>query len=151
MRTNFGRPAAVARMSGIGEGRNISGTVSFYCRRGGTLVVADICGLPTSSEPCKQRVFGFHIHEGADCAGEGYSDAGGHFNPSGCGHPMHAGDLPTLFENSGRAYMAVLTDRISPSEVVGRTVIIHDMPDDFRTQPSGDSGKRIACGVIRRT
>ena len=73
-----------------------------------------------------------------------------HYNPHGCDHPYHAGDLPPLFETSGLALSAFLTDRFTVDEVIGRTVIIHDQPDDFTTQPSGNSGTKIACGVIRR-
>ncbi|MCX7614928.1 MAG: superoxide dismutase family protein, partial [Clostridiales bacterium] len=68
-----------------------------------------------------------------------------------CNHPGHAGDLPPLFGNYGHAFMAVFTGRVSVSEIIGRTVIIHASPDDFTTQPSGNSGKKIACGQIYRT
>lgn len=96
--------------------------------------------------------FGFHIHEGGTCGvttgDQPFQSAGGHFNPTNSYHPQHAGDLPVLFSNGGSAWMAVYTDRFRPADVVGRTVIIHQNPDDFRTQPSGNSGARIACGVI---
>lgn len=77
-----------------------------------------------------------------------FADAGGHFNPTGQKHPMHAGDLPQLLSAGGKAYLAVLTDRFSIRDVIGRSVIIHEQPDDFHTQPAGDSGARIGCGVI---
>ena len=83
--------------------------------------------------------------------GEAFSDAGGHWNPAGCPHPYHAGDLPPVFATaSGRGFLAVLTDRFSLPEVVGHTVILHGHLDDFTTQPSGSAGETIACGVIRR-
>lgn len=78
------------------------------------------------------------------------ADAMAHYDPGSCEHPHHAGDLPPLFGNNGFALCAFLTNRFSVDEVVGRTVIIHDRPDDFTTQPSGNSGMKIACGVIRR-
>ncbi len=60
------------------------------------------------------------------------------------------GDLPPLIENNGYAYMSVLLNKFSINEIIGKTVIIHDMPDDFTTQPSGNSGTKIACGVIQK-
>ncbi len=58
------------------------------------------------------------------------------------------GDLPPLFENNGYAYMSVLINKFKIKDIIGRVVIIHDMPDDFNSQPSGNSGKKIACGKI---
>lgn len=63
-------------------------------------------------------------------------------------HPEHEGDLPPLLSDKGTAWMMVYATRFFPEEVVGKTVVIHDMPDDFRTQPSGNSGEKIACGQI---
>ncbi|MGM9537743.1 MAG: superoxide dismutase family protein [Candidatus Onthomonas sp.] len=120
--------------------------MKFYRSDGGTLVVADISGLPPDSET---GIFALHIHEGTDCSGPGFSDTGGHFNPTGQLHPNHAGDLPPLFSFRGRAFLAVLTGRFRVSDVIGRTVVIHSGPDDFKTQPSGNSGAKIACGIIR--
>ena len=80
---------------------------------------------------------------------EPFADAMQHFDLADCVHPHHAGDLPPLFGNDGLAVSAFLTNRFSVDEVLGRTVIIHDHPDDFTTQPSGNSGTKIACGVIK--
>ncbi len=145
----FGPPAAAARITGSSAAPGVSGTVSFFPAGSGTLVLADLWGLPHSPGACSSRVFGFHIHEGTSCAGPGFADTKGHFNPGGCPHPHHAGDLPPLFEWDGRAYMAVLTGRFRVADVLGRTVVIHSDPDDFTTQPAGNSGVKIACGVIR--
>ena len=145
MDMQFGIPVAVACISGK-RGGHISGTVSFYTRREGTMVVADINGLPET----ETDFYGFHIHEGTNCRGEEFSNTGGHFNPAGTEHPNHAGDLPPLLGNRGEAYLAVLTRRFDPEQIIGRTVVIHSQPDDFRSQPSGDSGEKIACGVIRK-
>lgn len=147
----YGRAKAVANISGIGETSDIAGTVSFYDYLGGTLVLADIKGLPSSKIPGDSRIFGFHIHEGTSCTGPGFTDTGGHFNPYGRTHPHHAGDLPPLFETGGRAYMAVLTGRLRIPDIVGRTLVIHSKPDDFTSQPAGNAGEKIACGVIRNT
>ena len=66
-----------------------------------------------------------------------------------CPHPYHTGDLPPLFSEDGQAWMAVYISKFTPEQIVGRTIIIHGNVDDFTTQPSGNSGPMIACGVIR--
>lgn len=107
---------------------------------------AEISGLPQT----EANFFAFHIHQGDNCKGEGFSGSGGHYNPDKTDHPEHSGDLPPLLSSKGRAYMAVRTDRFRWQEIIGRTVIIHKAPDDFHTQPSGNAGEKIACGIIRR-
>ena len=147
------RPQAVASVAGSKSYPGISGTVRLYQTTEGVIVLAEIGGLPQSDASCEGQVFGFHIHEGTDCGGDmddPFADAMSHYDPGKCGHPHHAGDLPPLFGNGGRALSLCLTDRFSVDEVIGRAVIIHDHPDDFKTQPSGDSGKKIACGIFRR-
>lgn len=67
-----------------------------------------------------------------------------------CPHPMHAGDLPPLFVNNGRAWFATITPQFTVSDVIGHTVIVHSDPDDFHTRPSGNSGEKIAYGMIKR-
>lgn len=64
-------------------------------------------------------------------------------------HPKHAGDLPPLLACQGSAYLSVKTDRFCVEDILGRTVVIHSDPDDFHSQPAGNAGKKIACGVIR--
>ncbi|MGN0628493.1 MAG: superoxide dismutase family protein [Oscillospiraceae bacterium] len=147
-----GRPAAEADVYGDSEHRDIKGIVRFYAAPRGTLVYARISGLPSPAGKCKSPVFGFHIHEGAECSGHdggSFSHVMAHYNPGGCEHPHHAGDMPPLFGNGGFALSIFLTDRFTPDEVAGKTVIIHSDPDDFTTQPSGNSGQKIACGEIR--
>lgn len=75
--------------------------------------------------------------------------AGGHWNPTNQPHGNHAGDFPVLFSNHGYGSMCFFTDKFKVEDVLGKAVIIHENPDDYRTQPSGDGGKRLACGVIR--
>lgn len=148
------RPRAIARMRGNDEHPTLGGEVLFYESRHGVFVVADIAGLPMSQGECDQRIFGMHIHSGGACDGQGsdpFATAGSHYDPRNCPHPQHSGDLPPLFGVGNRAFTAFLTDRFKISEVIGRTVILHDAPDDFTTQPAGNSGARIACGVIRGT
>ena len=111
---------------------------------------ADIENLPKQNV-CGS-VFGFHIHEGNCCCGneqDPFAGTKGHYNPNGCPHPYHAGDLPPLFANDGEAWMAVLTNRFTLNDILSRTVVVHDKPDDFTTQPSGNSGRKIACGIIQ--
>ena len=146
-----GVPDAVAVMKGAPEHSGVQGTVQFYQTAHGVLVVASIRGLPASPRACSNPVFAFHIHGGGSCSGNGedpFADAGSHYNPDGCPHPHHAGDMPPLFGAGGRAFLAFLTDRFRVEEVIGRAVIVHDRPDDFKTQPSGDAGNKIACGII---
>lgn len=145
------QPTATALIRGGAAYPDIAGTVSFTPTPAGVLVIADISGLPRGSEPWDSGIFALHIHEGSACSGETFADTGGHWNPGDVPHPHHAGDLPPLFSNHGRAFLAVLTDRFLVPDVVGRTVVIHSRPDDFKSQPAGDSGEKIACGVIRPT
>lgn len=135
---------AFALIRGGKRNPQIRGMVKFYESRDGVVVEARIQGLPGSG------FFGFHIHEGGDCMGEGFPNTGSHYNPENKNHPHHAGDLPPLLGNQGRAYMQVLTDRFRTEEILGKTVIIHSGSDDFTTQPSGNAGEKIACGVIRQ-
>lgn len=146
-------PTAQAMVKGSSAYPEIEGIVDFYQTTVGILICANISGLPHTVGACHYRIFGFHIHEGMSCTGnetDPFADALMHYNPRNCPHPEHAGDLPPLFENEGYAFMIFLTQRFTVDEVMGRTVIIHDMPDDFTTQPSGNSGNKIACGVIEK-
>lgn len=127
---------------------DIYGTVSFNQLPGGVLVTARVFHLPES----QSGFFAMHIHEGSclgDAEGNPFPSAGGHYNPAGLPHPRHAGDLPPLLDCRGQAFLCVLTDRFRVDDVVGRAVIIHGGADDFTTQPSGNSGTKIACGAIR--
>ena len=103
---------------------------------------------------------GLHIHEVGDCSsGDGMSTKG-HFNPHGKPHghsgsgERHAGDLPSLRANKeGRGNVQVDLDIITvgpgPASIIGRGLIVHADPDDYKTQPTGNAGARIACGVIK--
>lgn len=140
-------PDAAARIYGGAEAPRLSGCVRFYQESGCVLIVARISGLPQES---KTGFFGFHIHGGDSCSGTDFSGTGSHYNPTGQVHPRHAGDLPPLLACRGSAYLSVKTDRFSVHEIVGKTVVIHGSPDDFHTQPAGNAGKKIACGIIRK-
>ncbi|MCD2491795.1 superoxide dismutase family protein [Lacrimispora sp. NSJ-141] len=144
-------PVSHSDIYGSDEYPDIHGTVYFYPFWDGTLVVVEAAGLPFTDHACTEGIFGFHIHEGDSCQGsqeEPFSETGNHYAPEGCQHPYHAGDLPPLFGNNGYALSMFYTNRFQPDEIIGRTVIIHDHPDDFHTQPSGDSGAKMACGEI---
>ncbi len=132
----------------------VGGTVRFTEEPGGggVRVVADVTGA-------KAGKHGFHIHETGDCSAPDYKSAGGHFNPSGAVHacaptdPRHSGDFGNIEVGpNGAGHMEMVATNLTfdgPSSLVGKAVILHAGEDDCKTQPSGDSGDRIACGVIQ--
>lgn len=131
----------------------VGGTVGFRDGADGVTVAVDVRGLPPYTPgPPPTGPHGFHIHEGSDCEigdpTNPFQGAGGHWNPDGQPHGNHAGDFPVLFSKGGRARMTFTTNRFAVDDIVGKTVIVHLNPDDYRSQPAGDSGLRIACGVI---
>jgi Cu-Zn family superoxide dismutase len=147
---------AVACIKGGPLAPQISGIVYFRDVPGGTEVTVQVVGLPPYSPAPKGESpigpHGFHIHENGVCEvgdpEDPFMAAGGHWNPNDQPHGNHAGDLPVLFSNKGRAFMSFFTDKFRVADVVGKAVIIHQNPDDYRTQPAGNAGKRLACGVI---
>lgn len=146
------RPDAFAAIAGSSDYPDLHGAVRFYQTRRGVIVAVQVSGLPQPAEPCDKQFFGFHIHNGNSCTGNAndpFADSGTHDNPRECAHPAHSGDLPPLLGNHGFALQLFLTDRFSVGEVHGKTIVIHVQPDDFTTQPAGNAGTRIACGVIR--
>lgn len=141
------RKSAYAIIHGGNGYPDISGRITFVQTGRGVLVTANISGLPGS----ENGIFAMHIHSGKSCTGtaeDEFANAGTHYNPGGAAHPYHAGDLPPLFSNGGFAYMQVLTDRFTVYDIISRVIIIHLNADDFTTQPSGNSGEKIACGKI---
>lgn len=149
-----GGPRAVAQLQST-KGNTTTGTVSFVKSGDKVLVTGEIRGLKPNAE------HGFHVHEKGDCSsGDGLS-AGGHFNPDGKPHghhadmAHHAGDLPSLkADASGVAKFSFETTSIAvgsgPADVTGRGLIVHRDPDDYKTQPTGNAGPRLACAVIAR-
>ncbi|TCL56495.1 Cu-Zn family superoxide dismutase [Hydrogenispora ethanolica] len=152
-----GDPMAVAEIAGGPLAPDIRGLVLFQDVPGGTWVSVNVSGLPpyrpASGNQAPIGPHGFHIHETDSCAPgdptNPFQGAGEHWNPTRQPHGNHAGDFPALFSNNGRALMGFFTDRFRVDEVIGHSVIIHQNPDDYRSQPAGASGKRLACGVIR--
>ncbi len=146
-------PRAVAELQST-TGNTAAGTVSFVQREGKVLVSGEIRGLKPGAE------HGFHVHEKGDCSsGDGMS-AGGHFNPTGQQHGSHAdmahhtGDLPSLkADASGNAKFSFESKTITVgsgmTDIVGKGLIVHRDPDDYKTQPTGNSGPRLACAVIK--
>ncbi len=146
-------PIASAIIRGSTAYPNIKGTVMFRQTPRGVLISAEIFGLPISDSEHGGNFFGFHIHDGGTCTQnqtEPFPNTLGHYNPNACPHPFHAGDLPPLIGAGGIAVSVCLSDRFRLDDVVGRTIVIHSSPDDFTTQPAGNSGTKIACGVIQQ-
>lgn len=146
MRCYSACPDGMAQIIGGPDAPRLSGQVRFFQEDGRVLVVADLKGLPETN---RTGFFAFHIHAGSTCSGEGFSGTGGHYQQTGQVHPNHAGDLPVLLSCHGTAYLAVRTDRFCVRDIIGRTVVIHSGPDDFHSQPAGNAGTKIGCGVIR--
>ena len=169
-------PDAIAVIQGGSQYPDIRGEVWLYQLKSGVLVAAEVYGLPKQEGQCDSRIFGFHLHDGDSCmssaliqprnenmqnnatpmqnngmmhANDPFPLSGAHYNPGECEHPHHAGDLPPLFGCNGYAMSVFLTDRFLVDDVIGKTLIIHDRPDDFKTQPAGDAGEKMACGVIQ--
>lgn len=145
------RAVAAAQVRGSDKYPDIHGEVRFYPQADSVLVRAEITELPQNDSPCENPIFAFHIHGGQACTGtaaDPFADAGMHLNPNDCPHPYHAGDMPPLFGVNGRALLIFATNRFRIPQIIGKTVIIHARPDDFVTQPSGNAGEKIACGVI---
>lgn len=136
------------------QGNKATGTLELEMTTGGVRVTGSITGLKKNSD------HGFHIHETGDCTAPDASSAGAHFNPTGQPHgdpsggEHHAGDVPNLrADEQGTARVEILVPDVSlgdggMNDIVGKAFVVHANPDDYKTQPSGGSGARIACGVI---
>lgn len=147
-------PSASAQLVAT-QGNAVTGLVHFSQKGDKVLVRGEVRGLKPNAE------HGFHVHEKGDCSsGDGLS-AGGHFNPEGKAHGAHdqsvhhAGDLPSLkADASGTASFSFESSSIAvgsgKTDVVGRGLIVHRDPDDFKIQPTGNAGPRLACAVIAK-
>lgn len=133
------------------QGNNVTGKITFTKMEGGVKIVADLKGLTKGKH-------GIHIHEFGDCSAPDGTSAGGHFNPMGESHGSptaamhHEGDMGNIeADASGNAHLEYIDKSISfegMASIIGRSVVIHKDEDDFKTQPTGNSGARVACGVI---
>jgi Cu-Zn family superoxide dismutase len=138
------------------ENPKISGTVTFIPTADAVRIVADVKGVD------KPGPHGFHLHENGRCehdpAGKHYTSAGGHFNPTGVAHACpdstvhHAGDFGNIdIKVDGSGHLELITSMVTlsgPNSAVGKAVILHSAADDCKTQPTGNSGARLACGVV---
>lgn len=148
---NVSAKRAIAVLGPLHDSRAV-GVVSFTATDKGVKVVADVEGLTPGSH-------GFHIHEYGVCEGDGTS-AGGHFNPDNAKHgaptdaDRHSGDLGNLIADElGNAHYERMDSKITlsgPKSIVGRSVIVHEKVDDFVTQPTGNAGGRLSCGLIEK-
>jgi superoxide dismutase, Cu-Zn family len=148
-------PSATAKLEPT-KGNKASGTATFTQDGNKVRLVANISGL----NPGQQH--GFHVHEAGDCSsGDGMSTKG-HFNPANKPHAhfsmaeRHTGDMPALQADAGGnakldTTLDLMTVEAGPNSVVGRGLIVHAAPDDYKTQPTGNAGARIACAVIQRS
>ncbi len=148
-------PIAVADLSPT-QGNTASGTATFVERSGKILVDGRFKGLTPGQH-------GIHIHEKGDCSAPDAMSAGGHYNPTGEPHGApgsakhHGGDLGNLTADAnGDATLSVTLDtsrfgmsKLASNTIAGKSLVIHADPDDLASQPAGNSGKRVACGVIR--
>lgn len=148
---------AIAEIMGGPLAPGLYGMVTFRDLGACTEVCIEVNGLP-SYRPAQGGQspigpHGFHIHANGVCEvgdpANPFESAGGHWNPTNQPHGNHAGDFPVLFSNGGYSRMCFITNKFHVRDVVGKSVTIHQNPDDFRTQPSGNSGKMLGCGVIR--
>lgn len=137
------------------SGSKVSGQVRFTERTDKVLVAAKVSGLKPNSE------HGFHVHEKGDCSAPDGASAAGHFNPDGHPHAhskhekRHTGDMNNLVADSkGDATVSFEVDKMRLDNgkhgILERAVIIHAEPDDYVSQPTGNAGGRIACGIIRK-
>lgn len=138
------------------SGSAVKGVVTFnQLAAGGVQVSGTISGLKPNQE------HGFHVHEKGDCSSPDGMSAGGHFNPEAKAHGSHtsaahhAGDMPNLkADANGVATFAVLladlTVLASKTSVLERSVIVHVNPDDYTSQPVGNAGGRMACGLVKQ-
>ncbi len=146
-------PSAMATLAPT-QGQTASGQVMFHDMGGHVMAHARLTGLKPNAE------HGFHVHEKGDCSAPDATSAGGHFNPDNQPHggqdvPHHAGDMPNVrTDANGNADVRIMLQGVSvggaTGDIVGRSVVVHAQPDDYRSQPAGNSGPRIACGVIAR-
>ena len=149
-------PSATARLQST-AGNTAAGTVTFAQSGNKVLVSGEVRGLKPNA------VHGFHVHEKGDCSAPDGMSTGGHFNPEAKPHgehgnaPHHAGDLASLKSDANGVASfkyesgAISVGSGSANDVVGRGLIVHRDPDDYKTQPTGNSGARIACAVITRS
>lgn len=147
---NSNKPNAYAHIKGNLQNPQLHGIVQFYnTPLDGILVKAEVTGLPNAFKLYSSNFYGFHIHEIGNCSNN-FDKTGNHYNPDTLPHPLHAGDMPPLLGNQGFAYLIFYTRRFTIDEITGKSIVIHSNPDDFISQPSGNAGTKIGCGIIQK-
>ena len=143
-------PNALAWIRGNRNNPQLSGLVKFFnTPYEGIIIESEIFGLPNITVPGSSNFYAMHIHEEGECDQPGFSRTGEHYTKGNELHPQHSGDLIPLMGNQGYAWNVFYNKRISIDDIIGRSVVIHALPDNFTTQPSGKSGEKIGCGFIR--
>lgn len=149
-------PKAVSATAAVSptQGQTVSGVVTFSEMGDHVAARVQLSGLAPNSE------HGFHLHEKGDCSAPDGMSTGGHFNPTAKPHgppqsEHHAGDMPALTADAnGRVDTTFMLHGVAigsgPADIVGRGLIVHAKRDDYTTQPTGDSGARIGCGVVMK-
>lgn len=150
------QPDAFANLKGGPLAPSLRGRILLYQLSDGVYIRTYIVGIPVNTTTGQKVDFhGFHIHEFGNCTvgnpADPFTAAGGHWNPTNQPHPFHAGDLPPILSTNGTAMMSVYTSAFNVRDVIGKSFILHEKADDFMTQPAGNSGLRLACGVIQST
>jgi len=138
------------------SGSTVTGKVSFSEHGGKVTMKVNVSGLTPGEHA-------IHLHDKGDCSAPDAASAGGHWNPTSEDHgkwghaPFHHGDIGNLVANAkGKATLTVVSDLWTigdgkPSDVLGHAVVVHAKQDDFTTQPTGNAGGRVACGVVQKT
>lgn len=139
-------------LQGAPTDTDFAGTITVHAEGSGVHIVADVAGVDTDGK------HGIHVHENGQCDHEGeggqhFTSAGSHFNPTGTEHacpptdPRHAGDLGNIEISGGRGHLEVSAANLTMDQLAGKAIILHAGEDDCKTQPTGNSGDRLACGV----
>lgn len=146
------RANALARLRPT-AGNSVQGTVVFIREPEGVRVVGELTGLSPGQH-------GFHVHEKGDCSAPDATSAGGHFNPTGAPHGAptdarrHVGDFGNITANEQGVARFERVDKLikldGPQSIIGKAVIVHAQADDLKSQPAGNAGPRVACGVIEK-
>ena len=150
--TDTGGTAMTVTLQGAPTDTDFSGRVEVTPEGTGVRIVADVAGVDTDGQ------HGIHVHENGQCDHEGeggqhFTSAGGHFNPTGTEHacpptdPRHAGDLGNIEVSGGTGHLELSVPNLTADQLTGKAIILHAGEDDCKTQPTGNSGDRLACGV----
>lgn len=146
-------PAMTVSLTGAPTDTDFAGTVTIHPEGTGVHIVADVAGVDTDGK------HGIHVHENGMCDHEGeggqhFTSAGSHFNPAGVEHacpptdPRHAGDLGNIEVTGGIGHLELSVPNLTANQLNGKALILHAGEDDCKTQPTGNAGDRLACGVV---